>query len=66
MTQGETLANAQEVDAVIIEWYSSLDAQFFEKAMRLKIVDPCAEASHNIDLNAATRNGVIVANVPKR
>ena len=66
MTQGEILANAQEADAVIIEWYSRLDTEFFEKAMQLKVVGLCAEASHNIDLDAATRNGVIIANVPER
>ena len=66
MTAEEFRDAAQDVDAVITEWYTGSDSRFFDAQKRLRLFARAAERLINIDLAAATRNGIIVAHVPER
>jgi phosphoglycerate dehydrogenase-like enzyme len=65
LTGDEAADIAQDVEGIIAEWYTRLNNRLFDKAKLLKVVALCAEGSTNLDLEAATCNGVIVANVPE-
>ena len=66
MTAEEFRDAAKAVDAVITEWYTGGDSRFFGAQKRLRLFARAAERLIDIDLEAATRNGIIVAHVPER
>ncbi len=66
MTADEFREAAQDVDAVVTEWYTGGDRRFFDAQKRLRLFVRAAERLNNIDLEAASRNGIIVAHIPER
>jgi D-3-phosphoglycerate dehydrogenase len=54
----------QDADALIIRGGIKVDAKLLAQAPRLKVVGRADVSVDNIDLDAATRNGVLVMNTP--
>ncbi|GMQ78569.1 MAG: phosphoglycerate dehydrogenase [Anaerolineae bacterium] len=52
-------------DALIVRSGTQVDAQLLESASRLKVVGRAGIGIDNIDLDAATRQGIIVMNTPQ-
>ncbi len=64
MARDEMLAAAAEADAMIIRSGTTVDAEVFEKAAKLKVIARAGVGVDNVDLDEATKCGVIVMNTP--
>jgi D-3-phosphoglycerate dehydrogenase len=51
-------------DGLIVRWMTRVDADLLERAPRLRVIGRAGASLDNIDLDAATRRGVIVTNTP--
>ena len=51
-----------EYDAVIVRSRTTIDAALIERAVRLKVVGRAGVGVDNVDVEAATRRGIVVAN----
>ncbi len=60
----ELLQEIADADGLIVRSQTKVTAPVFDAAEKLKIVGRAGAGYDNIDLEAATRNGVIVANAP--
>jgi D-3-phosphoglycerate dehydrogenase / 2-oxoglutarate reductase len=54
-----------EFDAIIIRSATSLDAELIGRAGRLKVIGRAGVGVDNVDVDAATRRGIVVANAPE-
>jgi len=54
-----------EFDAVLIRSATQLDAGLIERAERLKVIGRAGTGVDNVDVDAATRRGIVVANAPE-
>jgi D-3-phosphoglycerate dehydrogenase / 2-oxoglutarate reductase len=54
-----------EYDAIVIRSATKLTADLLERADRLKVIGRAGVGVDNIDVDAATRRGIIVANAPE-
>ena len=54
-----------EYDAILIRSATKLDADLLAKADRLRVVARAGVGVDNVDVDAATRQGVVVANAPQ-
>lgn len=54
----------EEIDAILVRSATQVDAQLMEKMPKLKIVARAGVGVDNIDINEATKNGIIVVNAP--
>ncbi|HEY5627104.1 MAG TPA: D-glycerate dehydrogenase, partial [Nitrospira sp.] len=54
----------QEADAAIVTLRDCIDASMIQRAPKLKILANYAVGYNNIDLDAATRRGLVVTNTP--
>ncbi len=54
-----------EFDAIVIRSGTTLDAALIEKASRLKVIGRAGVGVDNVDVDAATRRGIVVANAPE-
>ena len=52
-------------DAVVIRSATTLDAALIERASRLKVIGRAGVGVDNVDVDAATRRGIVVANAPE-
>ena len=52
-------------DAIVIRSATRLDAALLEKADRLKVIGRAGVGVDNVDVEAATRRGIVVANAPE-
>ena len=52
-------------DAIVIRSATTLDASLIERATRLKVVGRAGVGVDNVDVDAATRRGIVVANAPE-
>lgn len=64
MTEDELAGVIAEYDAMIVRSATRVTARVLEKAGRLKAVGRAGVGVDNIDLEAATRRGVLVVNAP--
>ncbi len=55
----------EQADAVIIRSATRLTAEVIERAPRLKVIGRAGVGVDNVDVDAATRKGIIVANAPE-
>ncbi|HLM10655.1 MAG TPA: phosphoglycerate dehydrogenase [Thermoleophilaceae bacterium] len=62
---GELERRIGEFDGILIRSATKLDAQLLGRAERLKAVGRAGVGVDNVDVNAATKRGVIVANAPQ-
>lgn len=60
----ELLREVEDADALIVRSQTKVTAPVIEAADRLKIIGRAGAGYDNIDVEAATRRGVIVANAP--
>lgn len=60
----ELLENIDQFDALLVRSQTQVTRPLLEKAARLKIVGRAGVGVDNIDLDAATENGIIVVNAP--
>ena len=58
------LEKAQECDALLTEVTDIIDAELLDSAANLKVVANRAVGLDNIDIPAATRNGILIGNTP--
>jgi D-3-phosphoglycerate dehydrogenase / 2-oxoglutarate reductase len=54
-----------EFDAIVVRSGTSLDAALIERASRLKVIGRAGVGVDNVDVGAATRRGIVVANAPE-
>jgi D-3-phosphoglycerate dehydrogenase len=52
-------------DAIVIRSATRLDAPLIEKAAKLKVIARAGVGVDNVDVDAATRRGIVVANAPE-
>jgi D-3-phosphoglycerate dehydrogenase len=52
-------------DAVVVRSATLLDARLIEKAERLKVIGRAGVGVDNVDVDAATRRGIVVCNAPE-
>ncbi len=64
-TEDELAGRIGEYDAILIRSATKLDADLLAQAERLKIVARAGVGVDNVDVDAATRQGVVVANAPQ-
>jgi D-3-phosphoglycerate dehydrogenase / 2-oxoglutarate reductase len=54
-----------EYDAIVIRSATTVDADLIERAARLKVIGRAGIGVDNVDVPAATKRGIIVANAPE-
>ena len=52
-------------DAIVIRSATKIDAAILERAERLKVIGRAGVGVDNVDVEAATRRGIVVANAPE-
>ena len=60
----EVLKMADECDGFLPEGIDLIDAEVLDNATRLKVIGNRAVGTDNVDIPAATRNGVLLTNTP--
>jgi D-3-phosphoglycerate dehydrogenase / 2-oxoglutarate reductase len=65
MPDDEFREKIDDYDAVIIRSASKLTADILEPATRLKIIGRAGSGVDNVDVKAATKKGIVVANAPE-
>ncbi len=61
----ELLDRVAGFDGLLIRSATTVDAELLERATRLKVVGRAGVGVDNVDVDAATKSGVIVANAPE-
>ncbi len=64
-TRSEVLEAVAQADALVIRSSTMVDAGLMDSAPRLKVVARAGAQLDNIDIDAATRRGILVINVPE-
>jgi D-3-phosphoglycerate dehydrogenase len=64
MSREETMAAAPTADALIIRSGTTVDAEMLAAASQLKVIARAGVGVDNVDLEEATRRGVVVMNTP--
>ena len=54
-----------DFDGIVIRSATTLDAPMIERAERLKVIGRAGVGIDNVDVDAATRRGIVVANAPE-
>jgi D-3-phosphoglycerate dehydrogenase / 2-oxoglutarate reductase len=65
LTKDELLAIAPVYDAIVVRSATTIDAEVIAAATRLKVVGRAGVGLDNVDVQAATRHGVVVLNAPQ-
>jgi D-3-phosphoglycerate dehydrogenase len=65
MSDEELAERIGEFDAILIRSGTELDAELIERAERLKVIGRAGTGVDNVDVEAATRRGIVVANAPE-
>jgi D-3-phosphoglycerate dehydrogenase len=65
MTDDELAERIGEFDAVIVRSATQLTAELIERAGRLKVIGRAGTGVDNVDVEAATKRGIIVVNAPE-
>src|SRR5687767_127810 len=65
LSKDDLIEKVRDYDAVIIRSATKVDAQVLEAAENLKVVGRAGIGLDNIDVDAATRLGVMVVNAPQ-
>ena len=58
-------ATIGDYEAIVIRSATKLDANLIERAQRLKVIGRAGVGVDNVDVEAATRRGIVVANAPE-
>jgi D-3-phosphoglycerate dehydrogenase / 2-oxoglutarate reductase len=62
---GELQSRIGEFDAILIRSATDLDSGLIERAERLKVIGRAGTGVDNVDVEAATKRGIVVANAPE-
>lgn len=65
MSRAELIETIRDADAVVVRSSTYLDAEVLAAGERLKVVARAGIGLDNVDVDAATANGVIVCNAPR-
>jgi D-3-phosphoglycerate dehydrogenase len=65
MSDEELVGAIAEYDAILIRSATKMTAELIERGERLKVIGRAGTGVDNVDIPAATRRGVIVANAPE-
>jgi D-3-phosphoglycerate dehydrogenase / 2-oxoglutarate reductase len=65
MSEEELRETIAGYDAILIRSATKLTAELIERAERLKVIGRAGTGVDNVDIEAATRRGIIVANAPE-
>jgi D-3-phosphoglycerate dehydrogenase / 2-oxoglutarate reductase len=65
MSDQELMRSIGEYDAILIRSATKLTAELIERADRLKAIGRAGTGVDNVDIAAATRRGIVVANAPE-
>jgi D-3-phosphoglycerate dehydrogenase len=63
-TKGQVAEEIRDADALLVRSATKVTAELIEKATRLVVIGRAGVGVDNIDLDAATRKGVLVMNTP--
>jgi D-3-phosphoglycerate dehydrogenase / 2-oxoglutarate reductase len=64
-SNGDLAATIGDYDAIVIRSATKLTAEMIERAERLKVIGRAGVGVDNVDVDAATRRGIVVANAPE-
>jgi D-3-phosphoglycerate dehydrogenase len=64
LSHDELVACIREYDALLIRSHTRVDAEVIEAAERLRVIGRAGVGIDNIDMDAATRRGILVMNSP--
>lgn len=64
-TEGELISIIPEFDAVVVRSDTKITAKIIDAGIKLKIIARAGVGVDNIDVNNATKNGIIVVNSPE-
>ena len=64
-TGGDLAALIGDYDAIVIRSATKLTAELIEQATKLKVIGRAGVGVDNVDVEAATRRGIVVANAPE-
>ena len=64
-TNGDLGDRIADYDAIVIRSATKLTADLIERAERLKVIGRAGVGVDNVDVDAATRRGIVVANAPE-
>ncbi|MBD0328745.1 MAG: phosphoglycerate dehydrogenase [Thermoleophilia bacterium] len=62
---GDLVERIGEYDAIVVRSATRLDASLLERAGRLRAIGRAGVGVDNVDVDAATRRGIVVANAPE-
>jgi D-3-phosphoglycerate dehydrogenase / 2-oxoglutarate reductase len=65
MSEDELLEAIGEYDAILVRSATQLTPELIEQAGRLKVIGRAGTGVDNVDIPAATRRGIVVANAPE-
>ena len=65
MTEDALAARIGEFDAIIVRSATQLTAELIERAERLRVIGRAGTGVDNVDVEAATKRGIIVVNAPE-
>ncbi len=65
MTREQLLAAVAEVDALVVRSATTVDAEVLEAGRNLKVVGRAGIGLDNVDVDTATRLGIVVVNAPQ-
>ncbi len=65
MSDEELVERIGEFDAIVIRSATKLTAELIEKAVNLRAIGRAGTGVDNVDIEAATKRGIIVANAPE-
>ena len=64
-SDSDLAATIGDYEAIVIRSATKLDANLIERAQRLKVIGLAGVGVDNVDVEAATRRGIVVANAPE-
>ena len=64
-SNGDLAATIGDYDAIVIRSATKLTADVIERGERLKVIGRAGVGVDNVDVDAATRRGIVVANAPE-
>jgi D-3-phosphoglycerate dehydrogenase len=64
-TNGDLAERIGDYDAIVIRSATKLTAELIERGGRLKVIGRAGVGVDNVDVEAATRRGIVVANAPE-
>ena len=64
-SESELATIIDQFDAIVVRSSTTLDAALIDRATRLKVIGRAGVGVDNVDVEAATRRGIVVANAPE-